>query len=54
MKLTIELFKNYNLIESNLLNYGLVIRKCTNCIITNNTMYKSVLKELFVLDNNKD
>ena len=35
-------------------NYGFVITNCINCIITNNTMYKSVLKELFILDNNKD
>ena len=33
-------------------NYGFVIRKCSNCIISNNTMEKSVLKELLVLENN--
>ena len=33
-------------------NYGFVIRNCNNCIITNNTMEKGVLKELLVLENN--
>ena len=35
-------------------NYGLVIRNCECCTISYNTMDKSVLKELFVLENNNN
>lgn len=35
-------------------NYGFVIQKCDTCIVTNNTMMKSVLKELFVVNDNKN
>ena len=38
----------------NILVYGFVIRKCTNCIISNNTMEKACLKELLVLENNSN
>ena len=33
-------------------NYGFIIRKSNNCIITNNTLEKGALKDLFILEDN--
>ncbi len=35
-------------------NYGFIIKECDSCIIKNNTLKEGALKELFVLNDNKD